>query len=386
MPRGPLDSLLALARRAARGRAALPPVGQTPHDAVLAEGPWRLLRFRPPAGAAAPRFRIPILLVPSLINRWYVLDLGPGRSVIEWLVAAGHDVYVIDWGTPRPEDRYATWDDVCGRWLGRALGHVARQSPDGVAHVLGYCLGGTLAVCHAAAFPERVASLVALAAPVDFDHAGIMAAWTRSPAFDVGALVDAFGNVPWPLMQASFHMIRPTLNLLKAVSLLDRAWDDEFLDGFLAVERWGNDNVSFPGACYRDYIERMYRGNELVRGTMTLCGRPARLDAIDCPTLMISFEHDAIVPPLAAAALMEGIASPDRDRLHLPGGHVGAVVSKKAARGLWPAMSRFWAERDDLAALGLGDDDEADPADDDASAAAAPAGPAPGRTPPGQPH
>ena len=370
MPRGPLDSLVALARRAVRGKAGLPPVGQTPHDVVLAEGPWRLLRFRPAADASV-RHRIPILLVPSLINRWYVLDLGPERSVIEWLVAAGHDVHIIDWGTPRPEDRFATWDDVCGRWLGRALGHVARRSPDGVAHVLGYCLGGTLAVCHAAAFPERVASLVALAAPVDFDHAGIMAAWTRSPAFDVGALVDAFGNVPWSLMQASFHMIRPTLGLMKAVTLLDRAWDDEFLDGFLAIERWGNDNVSFPGACYRDYIERLYRGNELVRGTMTLCGRPARLGAIDCPTLVVSFEHDAIVPPAAAAPLSEGIAAPDRARLHLRGGHVGAVVSKKAARGLWPALSRFWADRDDLAALGLAGDEEA-PGD------GAAAGPRPG--------
>jgi polyhydroxyalkanoate synthase len=349
--RGPFASLAALAARLARGAGALPPVGTTPHDVVLAAGPWRLLRFRPRAGG--PRFRIPILLVPSLINRWYVLDLGAGRSFAADLVAAGHDVYVIDWGTPRPEDRYATWDDVCGRWLGRALRHVARRSPGGAAHVLGYCLGGTIAVCHAAAFPEHVASLVALAAPIDFEQAGIMATWTRSPSFDVGALVDAYGNVPWPLMQASFHMIRPTLNLAKAVALLDRAWDDEFLDGFLAIERWGNDNVSFPGACYRDYIERLYRGNELARGTMTLCGRSAALQQFDAPTLVVSFEHDAIVPPGAASALLDRIASPDKARVHLPGGHVGAVVSKKAADGLWPMLRRFWADRDDAAGLGL---------------------------------
>jgi polyhydroxyalkanoate synthase len=348
--KGPLDSLRALAARFARGLpAALPPVGTTPHDAVLAAGPWRLLRFRP----RELTHRIPILLVPSLINRWYVLDLGPQRSFIDDLVASGHDVYIIDWGTPRPEDRYASWDDVCGRWLGRALRHVARRSPDGVAHVLGYCLGGTLAVCHAAAYPEHVATLTALAAPIDFERAGIMSVWTRSPTFDVGALVEAYGNVPWPLMQASFHMIRPTLNLAKAVTLLDRAWDDESLDGFLALETWGNDNVSFPGACYRDYIERLYRGNELLRGTMTVCGRSAALERIDCPTLVVSFEHDAIVPAPSATALLERIGSPDKAHVHLGGGHVGAVVSKKAARGLWPTLRRFWAERDDLKALGL---------------------------------
>ncbi len=352
--KGPIDSLRALARRLGRG---LPPVGQTPHDVVFAENKWRLLRFRAPG--VTPTFRTPILLVPSLINRWYILDLQPGRSLIEWLVARGHDVYCIDWGTPGAEDRFLTWDDVCDRYLGRAVRQVARRSPDGVAHVLGYCLGGTLAATYTAARPEHVASLVALAAPIDFAHAGMMATWTRTPTFDVGAIVDAFGNVPWPLMQASFQMLKPTLTAAKVVALLDRAWDDEFLDGFLATERWGNDNVSFPGGCYRDYIERLYRGNELVAGTMTMSGRPARLADIDCPTLVVSFGADHIVPDACATALLDHVASPDRDLLRLPGGHVGAVVSRKAADRLWPLLSRWWAARDTDQARGLAGDDTA---------------------------
>jgi polyhydroxyalkanoate synthase len=317
---------------------------------VWAENKWRLLRFRP---VGAIRHRTPILLVPSLINRWYVLDLAPGRSFAGWLVEQGHDVYIIDWGTPGPEDRYVTWDDVCDRALGRALRIVARTGPDGVAHLLGYCLGGTLAAVHAAARPERVATLTLLAAPVDFDHAGIMAAWTRSRSFDVGTLVDALGNLPWPLMQAAFHLLRPTLPAAKLVGLLDRAWDDEFLDGFLATERWGNDNVSFPGACYRDYIELLYRGNRLAAGTMTLSGRPARLADFDAPLLVVSFANDHIVPPASATAALALAASPDKAGLELSGGHVGAVVSRKAADGLWPTMARWWAERDTQASRGL---------------------------------
>jgi polyhydroxyalkanoate synthase subunit PhaC len=338
-----------LAERLGRG---LPPVGQTPADEIWREHQWRLLRFRP-TEPPAQRRRTPILLVPSLINRWYVLDLAPGRSFVEWLVGQGHDVYAIDWGTPAAEDRYLTFDDVCDRYLGRAVRQVARRGPDGVAHVLGYCLGGTLATIHAAARPDHVASLVALAAPIDFHDDGLLSRWTRTPTFDVGALVDAFGNVPWPLMQASFHLLRPTLHLAKAVTLVDRAWDDEFLDGFLATERWGHDNVAFPGACYQRYVEELYRGNALVRGTFTLSGRPARLDTIDCPVLAVTFEHDHIVPPASAAALLGHVASPDRDRLHLAGGHVGAVVSRKAAAGLWPALSRWWSERDTDEARGL---------------------------------
>ena len=89
---GPLASLRALVKRVPRG---MPPIGQTPYNVVWSENKWRLLRFRNATGAA-PRFATPILLVPSLINRWYVLDLAPGRSLIEWLVAQGHDVFIID--------------------------------------------------------------------------------------------------------------------------------------------------------------------------------------------------------------------------------------------------------------------------------------------------
>jgi len=325
------------------GRAP-PQVGRTPADVVHAENKWRLLRFRPrPEGLA---HRTPILMVPSLINRWYVLDLLPGKSLAEYLVSRGHDLFVIDWGTPGPEDRHVTFDDVCDGILGRALRRTCREAGAERAHLLGYCMGGTLTAIHTAARPERVASLVELAAPVRFSDPGPLTSWTRAAGFDVDALVAAFGNVPWQLMQSAFHLLRPTLSLSKAVHLLDRAWDDESLDGFLALETWGNDNVSFPGACYREYIERLYRRDELVAGSFTLAGRPARLDAIRCPVLAVTFEHDSIVPWRSASALLELVSSEDTEHVHLPGGHVGAVVSRSAATRLWPALSAWWAKRD----------------------------------------
>jgi polyhydroxyalkanoate synthase len=336
-----MNRLANLLRVIARGR---PPVGQTPADVVHRENKWQLLRYRPRAGG--PAFKTPVLLVPSLINRHYVLDLQPGKSFIEHMVAQGHDVYCIDWGTPGDEDRYLDFDTVTDRYLGRALRLAAQSSPRGQAHLLGYCLGGTLAAIHAAARPERVASLTVMAAPIRFADAGLLAAWTRAPGFDVDALVDATGNVPWPLMQASFHMLRPTLNLAKLVHVLDKAWDNEFLDNFAALETWGNDNVSFPGECYRRYIKALYRGDELVNGTFTLSGRPARLDAIRCPVLSVTFQHDNIVPLASASPLLELVGATDKQNIHLPGGHVGAVVSRSGAQRLWPKLSAFWAERD----------------------------------------
>lgn len=333
-------SIGALLRRVPKG---LPAVGQTPHTVAWSENKWRLLRFSPPFGR---KFARPILMVPSLINRWYVLDLGKDRSLIEWLTLQGHEVYCIDWGTPGDEDRFLTWDDIGGRYLGRAVRLAARQSPTGDVHVLGYCLGGALAAPYVAAFPDGVASFLALATPIDFGQAGIMAQWTRTTSFDVRAIVAAFGNVPWPLMQASFKMMRPTLDATKLVGLLDRAWDDEFLDGFLATERWGNDNVSFPGECYARYIEELYRGNALVAGTFTLLGRRVELSAIECPVLALAFADDHIVPVESARPLIELVRARDKQLVVDRGGHVGAVVSRKAATRLWPALHTFWAQRD----------------------------------------
>lgn len=323
-----------------------PQVGMTPADVVHRENKWRLLRYRArPSGRA---YATPVLLVPSLINRHYVLDLSPGRSFVEYLVGEGHDVFIIDWGTPGDEDRYLTFDDICDRYLGRAVRRAAWIADSDKVHLLGYCLGGTLTTIYAAARPEQVASMVAMAAPIDFDDDGLLSIWTRGPTFDVGAVIDAFGNVPWPLMQASFHMLKPTLELAKKVRLVDRAWDDEFLDGFRAIERWGTDNVSFPGECYRRYINELYRGNALIQGTMRLSGDPARLESIRCPLLVISFEHDHIVPPASAEVLLERVSSGDKHGIRLRGGHVGAVVSRKAAANLWPTLSRWWIEREDL--------------------------------------
>ena len=335
--KSPLDSLANLWKRIPRGQ---PAVGGTPHTVAWTENKWRLLRFAP----VERKYATPILMVPSLINRWYVLDLGSKRSLIEWLVEQGHEVYCIDWGTPGAEDRYLTWDDIAGRYLGRAVRLCARAT--GKVHVLGYCLGGTLATSYVAAFPDGVASLLALATPIDFDHAGIMAQWTRVPTFETGALLEAFGNVPHQLMQASFTMLRPTLSMSKGVTLLDRAWDDEFLESFLATERWGSDNVSFPGACYAQYIDELYRANKLVTGGFTLLGRPSELANIRCPLMALSFADDNIVPLGCAAPLVDRVSSRDKQLVVERGGHVGAVVSRKASQRLWPAMHQFWHDRD----------------------------------------
>lgn len=335
-----IRKLLNVGRKAAAGR---PPVGQTPADVVHTENKWRLLRYRPDR-SVTPLNCPPILLVPSLINRHYVLDLMPGKSFAEYLVDQGHDVYIIDWGNPGPEDRYLTFDDFTYRYLGRAVRKVARASATGKANLLGYCLGGTMTTIYAALHSEQIASMVTLAAPVSFDDDGLLATWSRTPGLNLDVLVDGTGNIPWPLMQLGFHLLRPTMNLSKAVYVWEKAWDDQFLDGFFALETWSNDNVSFPGEAFRKYIRELYQEDALIKGRFTISGQRVDLGRISCPTRAVAFEHDNIVPAPSVRALLDHVSPDVAEVVTLRGGHVGAVVSSRASKTLWPELSQWFQE------------------------------------------
>ncbi|MBN2360471.1 MAG: poly(R)-hydroxyalkanoic acid synthase subunit PhaC, partial [Deltaproteobacteria bacterium] len=193
--------------------------------------------------------------------------------------------------------------------------------------------------------PERVHSLIALTTPIDFEDSGLLSAWARARALDLGLVVRALGNMPWSLLQASFQMLRPTLGLNKLKALTERLWDDAFVDGVLALETWGNDNVSFPGECYRQFIEELYRRNALRRGSLQVAGVAVDLGRITCPLLNVAAQYDNIVPRSSSRALNELAGSRDATELIVPGGHIGAVVSRRAMEQVWPAVQAWIRER-----------------------------------------
>jgi polyhydroxyalkanoate synthase len=322
----------------------------SPKDVVFRDAGASVYRFRRPQPGNAGSVRAggaggtrPLLLVPSLINRWYVLDLRPGASLVESLTAAGLDVFCLDWGVPQDEDRHLTWEDVLAR-LSRVTRFVRRETGADQVGLLGYCMGGTLAGIHSALHPGDVAALVNLAGPFDFERGGQLREMVDPRWFDAEAVADA-GNVGALQMQSGFQMLRPTLAMSKWVNLLDKGHDPAWREAFDALEEWGSDNVPFPAAAYRTYIGELYQDNRLVRGEHYVRGKRVDLRAIHCPVLTIVADSDAICPPAAAIALNEGVASSDKDVLRVPGGHVGAVVGSRASRELYPALGRWLTAR-----------------------------------------
>jgi polyhydroxyalkanoate synthase len=307
-----------------------PRLAPTPRHTLYTEGTASLLHFSP-AGKG-----VPIVLIPSLINRWYVLDLRTGASLVEALTAAGRDTWLLDWGVPEPEDRHLSWADLLAR-LDRAIRRVMRETGAPKVAVLGYCMGGTLAAIDAALHPARTAALIDLCGPIDFAAGGALRHMVDPRWFDAGAVADA-GNVSPGQMQAGFLALRPTVDLSKLVSMPDLAGDDRAQTAFWALDAWASDNIPFPGEAYRTYITELYQGNALVRGEHHVRGRRVDLKQITAPTLAIVADRDAICPADAATALLAHVGSKDTHTLRVPGGHVGAVVGSRASREMYPAL------------------------------------------------
>jgi len=313
----------------------------TPRDTVFTDGTAQLYRFR--SSPAARGSSLPVLLVPSLINRWHVLDLRTGASLAGALVDAGLDVFCLDWGVPEDEDRYLSWDDVLAR-LARMVRRVRRETGAPQVGLLGYCIGGTLTAIHTALEPDSVAALVNLAGPIDFSEGGFLRHMVDERWFDPEA-ISAAGNMSAAQMQAGFVALRPTSQLSKWVSFFDRLTDPQRLEAFMALEEWASANIAFPAAAYSRYIRELYQQNALVRGEHAVSGRRVDLSRIHCPLLTVVTDRDVICPPAAAQALNDRSSSVDQSVLAIPGGHVGAVVGGSAPKELYPKLSAWFSAK-----------------------------------------
>src|SRR4026209_2290709 len=169
------------------------PVGLTPKELIWRKNKARLYRYVRSEPATQ---RTPVFLVLPLINRAYILDLRPGASCVEYLLSEGHEVFLIDWGTPGDEDRALDVTTLVTRYLPRAAKAIQRATGTDQMTVLGYCIGGALATCFAALHPEMVRNLVLLTAPLDFSDAGQFGRMTAKGVFPVDLLTDTFPTVP----------------------------------------------------------------------------------------------------------------------------------------------------------------------------------------------
>jgi len=318
--------------------------GATPSEVVYEEDHLKLLHY---TGNGPVKHETPLVFVFALVNRPYILDILPNKSVVSHFVKAGFDTYLIDWGTATDADRHLTLDDYVNGYLRNVVRHVCKRSGAAKVSLLGYCMGGTMSAMFTALHPEHVKNLILLAAGIDFStREGMLNLWSDAKNFDVDAFVDDVGNCPADFLQSCFSMLSPVRNLLgKPVSLLERMDDARFVEEFLTMEAWINDNVAVPGEVFRDFVKHLYQQNLLVNNQMQVGRQIVDLRRITCPVLNLLATQDTLVPPAQSEPFTELVGSEDTKTIELATGHIGLAMGSAAQRELWPQAVAWLAER-----------------------------------------
>jgi polyhydroxyalkanoate synthase len=319
-------------------------VGTTPNTVVLEHGRHKLLHY---TRQTPPTHAEPILLSYALINRPYILDLQPDKSVVRQYLDRGFDVYLIDWGVPTDADRGLTLQDyVCG-FLDKSVALIRRRNEEKRVHLLGYCMGGTLSALYTALNPDDVKTLTLLAAPIDFAGTeSLLNLWVRGGIVDVDRLLAAYGNCPAWFLQTIFLWMNPVRNFVdKGIAFWESMSDPDKVSSTFALEHWLNDNIPVAGATFRAFVENLFQRNELVRGELRLGPRRIDLGRITCPLLLLTASNDHLVAPASTEGIRPHVGSVDVKSMAIGAGHVGLVVGAKAHAKFWPEATAWTAER-----------------------------------------
>ena len=272
----------------------------------------------------------PVVFVPSLINPPFVLDLAPGRSLIGHVAAAGFPAWLVDWGSPRAQDAAL---DLAGHVTDRLLPLIAKLERPPV--LVGYCLGGTLALAAAQLLGDRVAGVVTIAAPWRFSgygeaaHTALAALWREAaPASR------ALGVLPMEVLQTAFWRLDPARTIAKyeAFATMDAARAATFV----LLEDWANGGAPLTHAAGADLFDTLMAQDRPGRDEWRVGGAVIDPSALRCPAAEFVSLSDRIVPAATAAGLA--------DRRDLTVGHVGMVVGSGARAAVWEPLAEWLSD------------------------------------------
>jgi polyhydroxyalkanoate synthase len=322
------------------------PAPVTPYDVVYEGGKVSLRHYKPETRL----HNTPILLVYALIKRPYILDLQPGKSVVQSLLGQGFEVYLIDWLPPAREDAWRGFDAYVNEDLANAMRAV--QIAEGVEQVnlMGYCFGALLALLYAAIHPRNVKNLITLTIPFDMGVRDLAIYNLMDSMTDVTVdlITRVYGNCPAWLVNGGFTAMAPVHHALdKYVGLYRNSEREGFAEMFGLFESWMSSDVPLAGRIFKELVIGIFKRNELVKGQFVVGGKTVDLRNITFPLLNVVAESDDVVHPKSSLGLPDHVPSKDKRNIAFPTGHLGAVVGAAAIAKLWPQVGAWMAARDE---------------------------------------
>ncbi len=312
---------------------------------VIDEGPQcKVLRYD---GAA--RDAEPILLIPPLASPAFVFDMRRGCSMAEYLLDAGRAPYLVDYGPMTFSERHLGLEHWVRYVLPRAIHAVSadaggRAAEDRKVHLVGWCLGGTLAALAAADDPDLpLASVTLVASPLDTRRVPLMAPLRPLVELTNGAVgtavYRAIGVAPGPVVKRAFQLATWDKYLTKPLAVLQNLGDRDYLEQVEAVDRLMDNMLAYPGRSMGQLYHDVFLANTLADGTITLEDRRIDLHDLRVPVLSVAGKDDGIAPPAAVHHIGEIVKGA---RLELaPGGHLGVIAGREAVDTTWPIVDGF---------------------------------------------
>ncbi len=318
-------------------------IAETTYEIVYQEDRVKLKHYHL---KGKPSVSKPLLMVYALINRETMLDLQPGKSVVQTLLDRGIDIYMIDWGYPTRKDKFLTIDDHVNGYMDNIVDFILKRHGIPDLNLMGICMGGTFSIMYAALNVEKVNTLITTVTPANFEtDQGFLHTWVKK--IDVDRLVDTYGNISGDALNFVFLLLNPArLMIDKYVGFLENMDDKDFVENFIRMEKWIFDSPDVPGETYRQFIKDCYQKNLLIKNKMELAGQRVDLRNITVPVLNFYGRYDHLVPPEACDKLTTAIGSKDTEDVCLETGHIGIYVSSKSQQAFAPKIADWLKEKD----------------------------------------
>lgn len=322
---------------------------ETPCETILETPGLRLRRY-----GNATAARNAALIVPAPIKRHYIWDLAPECSVVQRLLQSGMAVYLIEWSDPTEAEAGFGLEEYGHSLIGQCVAAIqaspVAKAPDNL-FLLAHSLGGVLATIYAALHPEHVNGLVLVEAPLHFGRAS--GSFTPLVAFGPrgDSISRLFSRIPGSVLSLTSVVASPsTFQFERSADFLASLGSSHDLRTHMMVERWTLDEAPMPGKLFEDIVERLYRGDHLMRGILSIGGQSIGPVQVRSPLLAVYDPRSVVVPPDSIVAFCDAAGSSNRKLLAYQGdtgvalAHVGALMGRNAHRYLWPEILEWMNE------------------------------------------
>lgn len=307
-------------------------VGLTPRTLVYSEVSKKLYLYK-----GVMEKNKPLLLVYSLINRPYIFDLRPKRSMIEYLTNNGFDVYLLDWGDPQPEDIHSDLNELINGTLNRVVNFISKKHSQNKIDMLGYCMGGTFASLYTAIYPDKINNLTLLTTPLSKSEGGLLQ--KIGEKLNIRKALGSNGLISGRELKMFFNSVKPAGLIKKERDFWANNQEDKFLENFLPVEKWSNDTPNVPAKVLSEFIDICFN-HDLSKETISIGNKVADFKNIKSNVFSIAAEHDWIIAKSAITTVKDVMPNANHETYLLAGGHIGLVIGKPALE-IWTKIRDF---------------------------------------------